>query len=258
MGHGERDKRLPLEETDRMPGKVPLARALSKLGISSRSEAIAQILDGRVAVGGRVVRDPGHLVVPETARLTVDGAAARRGTWRLLMLHKTRGTVTTRRDPQGRPTVFDALGDDARGLVAVGRLDLATSGLLLLTSDTQLAHRLTDPASGIVRRYVVTVRGSLDDASAARMVDGIGELRADSVQVRKRSGRETHLIVELREGKNREIRRLCTAVGHEVSALKRVAFGGLELGGLAPGNWQSVTRDQASRAFGTAASPAAR
>ena len=241
-----------------MAGRVPLARALSKLGVSSRSEAIAQILDGRVALEGRVVRDPGHLVVPETARITVDGETARRGNWRLLMLHKTRGTVTTRRDPDGRPTVFDALGDEARGLVAVGRLDLATTGLLLLTTDTQLAHRLTDPASGLVRRYLVTVRGSLSDTDAARMMDGIGELRADSVQVRKRSGRETHLVVELREGKNREIRRLCAAVDHEVSALKRVAFGGLELGALPPGSWRSVTREQASRAFGPAAAPARR
>jgi 23S rRNA pseudouridine2605 synthase len=241
-----------------MPGRVPLARALSKLGISSRSEAIAQILDGRVAVGRRVVRDPGYLVVPESARITVDGATARRRAWRLLMLNKRRGTVTTRRDPEGRPTVFDVLGDEARGLVAVGRLDLATTGLLLLTSDTQLAHRLTDPVSAIVRRYAVTVRGSLADADAARMVDGIDDLRADSVQVRKRSGRETHLIVELREGRNREIRRLCAAVGHEVSALKRVGFGGLELGDLASGQWRTVSRDEARRAFGSAAGPATR
>src|SRR5689334_14500502 len=94
-GAVQRDKRLSVEETHRMPGQVALARALSKLGVSSRSEAIAQILDGRVAVGGRVVRDPGLLVVPESARITVDGETARRGTWRLLMLHKTRGTVTT-------------------------------------------------------------------------------------------------------------------------------------------------------------------
>jgi 23S rRNA pseudouridine2605 synthase len=173
------------------------------------------------------------------------------------MLHKTRGTVTTRRDPEGRPTVFDALGDEARGLIAVGRLDLASTGLLLLTTDTQLAHRLTDPAAGLVRRYLVTVRGSLADADAAHMMDGVGDLRAESVQVRKRSGRETHLLVELREGKNREIRRLCAAVGHEVSALKRVAFGGLELGDLPPGKWRSVTRDEASRVFGAAAAAAA-
>jgi 23S rRNA pseudouridine2605 synthase len=233
--------------------RVPLARALSKLGICSRSEAAARILDGRVAVGGVVIRDPRHPAVPERDRITVDGVPVRRGTWRLLLLNKTRGTVTTRRDPEGRPTVFDLLGEDARGLVAVGRLDLATTGLLLLTTDTQLAHRLTDPASGLVRRYVVTVRGSLSDGEAARMVSGIDDLRADSVRVRKRSARETHLIVELREGRNREIRRLCAAVGHEVTALKRVAFGGLELGDLPPGRWRSVSEDELRCAVGASA-----
>ena len=238
--------------------RVPLARALSKLGICSRADATARILAGRVAIGGIVIRDPGHPVVPERDRITVDGSSARRKAWRLLLLNKTRGTVTTRRDPEGRPTVFDLLGDEGRGLVAVGRLDLATSGLLLLTTDTQLAHRLTDPASAVVRRYVVTVRGSLSDAEAERMVTGIDDLRADSLRVRKRSARETHLIVELREGRNREIRRLCGAVGHEVTALKRVAFGGLELGDLPPGRWRSVSKDELERAVGAAASAPSR
>jgi len=237
--------------------RVPLARALSKLGTCSRSDAVARILAGRVAVGGIVIRDPGHPVVPERDRITVDGSSARRKAWRLLLLNKTRGTVTTRRDPEGRPTVFDLLGDEGRGLVAVGRLDLATSGLLLLTNDTQLAHRLTDPESGIVRRYVVTVRGSLSDAGAERMMAGIDDLCADSVCVRKRSARETHLIADLREGRNREIRRLCRAVGHEVTALKRVAFGGLELGDLPPGRWRSVSQDELARAFGAAGAPRA-
>jgi 23S rRNA pseudouridine2605 synthase len=238
------------------PGRVPLARALSKLGVSSRSQAIAQILEGRVSIGGIVIRDPGHLVVPERARIEVDGAAAKgRSAWRMLLLNKTRGTVTTRSDPEGRPTVFDLLGEEGRGLIAVGRLDLATTGLLLLTTDTQLAHRLTDPSSRIVRRYVVTVRGGLTDAAAARMMEGIDDLRADSVQVRKRSGRETHLIVELREGRNRELRRLCAAVGHEVTALKRIAFGGLELGDLAPGKWRSVSATEVKRAFGEGDAP---
>ena len=235
------------------PGRVPLARALSKLGICSRSEAAAWILDGRVAVRGAVIRDPRHPVVPENDRITLDGRPARRSAWRLLLLNKTRGTVTTRRDPEGRPTVFDLLGDEGRGLVAVGRLDLATTGLLLLTTDTQLAHRLTDPASAVVRRYVVTVRGSLPDREADRMVAGIDDLRADSVRIRKRSARETHLIVELREGRNREIRRLAAAVGHEVTALKRIAFGGLELGDLPPGHWRSISKDELMRAVGASA-----
>jgi|SRR5215218_6482992 len=239
-------------------GRVALARALSKLGITSRSQAVAQIRAGLVSVDGRVVRDPAHPVVPEAARIAVAGQVVRRAPWRMLLLHKPRGTVTTRRDPEGRPTVFDLLGREARGLVTVGRLDLATTGLLLLTTDTQLANRLTDPQTAIVRRYVATVRGELSDAEAGRMMEGFGNLRADAVRVRKRSRRESHLIIELREGRNREVRRLCASVGHEVTALKRVAFGGLELGELAPGAWRSVKRDEIRRAFGSTVESGAR
>jgi 23S rRNA pseudouridine2605 synthase len=237
----------------RGPGRVPLARALSKLGRSSRSEAIALILAGRVSVNGRIVRDPSRPVVPERDRLLVEGHPVQRAKWRLILLNKTRGTVTTRRDPEGRPTVFDLLGETGRGLIAVGRLDRATSGLLLLTTDTRLANWLTDPGSAIIRRYVATVRGDLTEADAALMMAGVEDLRAHHVQVRKRSARETHLIIELTEGKNREIRRLCSAVGHEVTALRRVAFGGLEIGELAPGAWREVTRAEVRRAFGPGA-----
>jgi 23S rRNA pseudouridine2605 synthase len=233
----------------RSPGHVPLERALSKLGLCSRAEAREQVLSGRVKVDGRVLRDPGRPIVPERARIVIDGVSARRAPWRAIVLHKPRGVVTTRRDPQGRPTVFDVLGEEARSLVAVGRLDLATTGLLILTTDTQLAHRLSDPGSAVVRRYLVTVRGALSEEAAQRMRSAIEDLRAETVRIRKRSGRETHLIVELTEGKNREIRRLCAAVGHEVTALKRVAFGGLELGGLAPGAWRDVSRAELVRAL---------
>ena len=232
------------------PGRVSLARALSKLGRLSRSEATALVLAGRVSVNGRTVRDPARPVVPERDRLTVDGQRVQRARWRLILLNKTRGTVTTRRDPEGRPTVFDLVGETGRGLIAVGRLDRATSGLLLLTTDTALANWLTDPATAIVRRYVATVRGELTDMDAARMMAGIDEVRAHDVHVRKRSARETHLVIELVEGKNREIRRLCSAVGHEVTALRRVAFGSLEIGDLAPGAWREVSRAEVRRAFG--------
>ena len=122
---------------------------------------------------------------------------------------------------------------------------MATTGLLLLTSDRTLADRLTDPATAIVRRYAVTVRGALSDDAAREMEAGHHGLRAHSVAVRKRSRRETHLIIELTTGRNREIRRLCEAAGHEVSRLKRVAFGGLLLGTLLPGEWRDITREEA-------------
>jgi 23S rRNA pseudouridine2605 synthase len=138
-------------------------------------------------------------------------------------------------------------------VIPVGRLDAATTGLLLLTNDTHLAAWLTDPANAVPRVYLVTVRGELADAAARRLEEGIedaGEhLAARAVTVRKRSGRETHLVLELTEGRNREIRRLLAAVGHEVTRLKRVSFGGLELGNLAPGRWREVAAAELKAAF---------
>lgn len=198
-------------------------------------------------MNGRVVRDPLAAVHPERDRIAIGGAVAAKPAWRTIAFHKPRGTVTTRRDPQGRRTVFDVLGGEGDGLVAVGRLDLATSGLLLLTTDTQLAERLTNPSNQVVRRYAVTARGYVSDENCAVMERGVDDMRAASVRVRKRSRRETHLIVELTEGKNREIRRLFSAVGADVTGLVRVAYGPIELGTLKPGEWRGLTPDAFSR-----------
>lgn len=229
------------------PGRVPLERALSKLRIASRSEAQRRIRSGDVTVNGRAVRDPLAPVHPERDRIAVAGEVAAKRAWRTIAFHKPRGVLTTRSDPQGRRTVFDVLGDAGEGLAAVGRLDFATSGLLLLTTDTQLAERLTNPSNAIVRRYAVTARGFVSDEDCGAMERGVGDLRAASIRVRKRSRRETHLVVELTEGKNREIRRLFSAVGAEVTKLLRVAYGPIELGTLRPGEWRELTRDAFSR-----------
>jgi 23S rRNA pseudouridine2605 synthase len=244
-------------------GTVPLARALSKLGLLSRAEGIAAILAGRVQVDGRVIRDPGHRVVPERVGVSIDGADTPAPRWRTIAFNKPRGVVTTRRDPQGRPTVYDALSKVhgqspiTEWLAPVGRLDVATAGLLLLTNDTQLAAWLTDPANAVVRVSRVIVRGRVSEGAAQRLREGVvdrGErLSASSVTIRKASGRESQLIVELTEGKNREIRRLCAAIGHEVTLLARVAFGGLSLDGLRPGEWREVSQADVRRAFPTRA-----
>lgn len=224
--------------------KVRLDRALSKLGLASRTDARGLIVAGRVKVAGRIARDPAMTVVPETAKIAIDGRQKARTARRTIVLHKPRGVITTRRDPQGRPTVFDVLGDEAQGLVAAGRLDRATTGLLILTTDTHLANYVTDPAHAFIRRYVVTVKGALSDDEAREMEHGIDDMTAHSVVIRKRSARETHALIELTEGKNREVRNLCAAVGHEVTRLKRVAFGPIELGELAPGKWRDLTKEE--------------
>ncbi len=236
------------------PGEVGLERALSKLGLASRTEARQWIAAGRVTIDGALCLDPDRAVVPERASIRVDGRPAQRAAFRCLMLHKPRGYVTTHSDPQGRSTVFDLVADAATHLVAVGRLDLATSGLLLLTSDSRLADILTDPMNAIPRVYLVTVRGRWDEGKSLLVKEGVVEasevLSAAEVVARKVSGRESHLVVTLLEGRNREIRRLMKAAGHEVTSLKRVAFGGLELGDLAAGTWREIPFTELSAAFG--------
>lgn len=202
---------------------------------------------------GRLTSDPTERVTPERVCITVDGSRVTRARWVALVLNKPRGVVTTRRDPEGRPTVFDLAEEAGAGLVAAGRLDLSTTGLLLLTTDTRLAAWVTDPANRVLRVYTVTVRGDVGEAACRRLEAGVllgNEVAAaERVQVRKRSGRETHLIVSLREGRNREVRRLFDAVGHEVTRLRRVAFGGLQLGTLAPGQYRVLTPAEVRAAF---------
>ena len=198
-----------------------------------------------MSVGGRVERNPKRWVRPESAGIRVEGLGeARRQKSVTIALHKPAGVVTTRSDERGRPTVYSLLGGLDAHVVPVGRLDLATTGLLLLTNDTQLAAWLTDPTNEVERVYLVTVRGELTHVAARRLEEGIVEsgerLQATRIEIRKASGRESHLVVELREGKNREIRRLFKSAGHEVTRLKRVSFGGIELGDLPLGKWRIV------------------
>jgi 23S rRNA pseudouridine2605 synthase len=233
--------------------RVVLERALSKLGLASRSQARELIQAGKVKVAGRVITDLHWKIDPGTDRIAIDGISAMRAPWTLIALNKPRSVVTTRHDPEGRRTVYDLLTDIDARLVPVGRLDYASTGLLLFTNDTQLANWLTDPESSVIRRYVVTVRGELSDATATELERGVldrrEKLRAASVEVLKRSKRETHLIVELSEGRNREIRRMLKVAGHEVTRLKRIAFGGLALGELPPGKWRHVPLAEARAAF---------
>jgi 23S rRNA pseudouridine2605 synthase len=233
---------VPASRSGGSAGRVGLARALSKLGILSRSQATDAVRAGRVRVDGVIVRDPLRLVVPERARIAVDDETRPRAPRRTIVVHKPRGVVTTRHDPEGRKTIYDVLGREGEGLVPVGRLDLASTGLLMLTTDTQFANWVTDPANAVPRIYLVTVRGELRPEVAAA-------LPAASVVVRKSSARESHLTVELTRGRNREIRRMFESIGCDVTRLKRVRFGGLEIGDLEPGEWRAISRDELRRSF---------
>lgn len=225
---------------------MSLERALSKLGLASRAEARALIAAGRVSVGGAPIGDPARRVVPERISIAIDGLERIPARQRIVIaLHKPRGYVTTRSDPEGRKTIYDLLSGVPQRVIPVGRLDLATSGLLLLTNDTQLADWLTDPRHAIPRVYLVTVTGRVTDAHLAILERGIrqgGEqLKAAAAELRKASGKESHLTVTLTEGKNREVRRLLETIGHPVTRLRRVEFGGLALGTLQPGEWKQIS-----------------
>jgi 23S rRNA pseudouridine2605 synthase len=236
------------QSTGALAGAVSLARALSKFGVCSRREAERWIEAGRVQVGDRVERWPARRIDPRRDRVTVDGRRVGDDTERVVLaLNKPAGYLTTRDDPRGRPTVYDLLGDYAGWVFPVGRLDLDTTGLLVLTNDHRLGQRLTDPEHHVPKTYHALVAGVPDEATLAALRGGLtlpdgAVTRPAEVSAlgSARDERGTWLEIVLREGKNRQVRRMCSQVGHDVVALTRVAVGALALGDLGPGEWRQL------------------
>ncbi len=221
------------------PKQARVAKLMARAGLCSRREAERWIADGRVALDGRVLDRPA-VSVDDPRRLSVDGrplpAAAPARLWRY---HKPPGLMTTHRDPQGRPTVFERLPAELPRLIAVGRLDLTSEGLLLLTNDGELARHLELPATGWTRRYRVRGFGPVDADRLAALakgvtVDGVayGPVEAE---LRRRQGGNAWLDMALKEGRNREVRKLCEHLGLKVNRLIRVAYGTFQLGRLPRG-----------------------
>jgi pseudouridine synthase len=232
-----------------MPVPMRLHRALARAGLASRRKAEVLIGEGRVRVNGAIAHI-GQGIDPATDRVEVDGhnvdLRSTPATW--IVLNKPAGVMTTRSDPQGRRTVFE-LVRDVPGLVYVGRLDLETEGLLLLTTDGDAANRLTHPRSGIERVYVATVTGDARTA-ADRARKGVmlqdGLVVPKRVAVRPVRGDKWELEVVIAEGRKREVRRLCREVGLRVERLVRTSFGPVQLGGLASGESRSLSARERS------------
>ena len=231
---------------------MSVPRALSKLGVCSRSEGIRFVEAGRVRVDGKVIRDISTRIAPERAVIEVDGKPIERATRVYLALNKPRGLVTTRDDPQGRATIYECLADAELPFVApVGRLDKASEGLLLLTNDSRWSAKLLDPASHVEKVYHVQVKGIVDDEVVNRIAAGVTEpstaerldvVRASLLRVGSRSSAWVEIVLD--EGKNRHIRRLLTVLGIEVLRLIRISIGPLTLGTLPKGEWRMLTTDE--------------
>jgi len=218
-----------------------LNRFLASAGLGSRRAVEELIRAGRVTVNGRT----GELadMVGDDDQVCVDGrpVTAERREW--VLLHKPAGTVTTARDPQGRPTVVDLVDSPLR-LFPVGRLDLDTTGALLLTNDGELANRLMHPRHGVAKTYVAQVQGDPGEQAIAQLREGVeleDGLTAPALVRRTAPGR---LELVIHEGRNRQVRRMCEAVGHPVLALHRAAYAGITLKGLEPGHWRPLGDDE--------------
>ena len=226
------------------PKRLTVDRLLSKLGIASRGTSQEWIRAGRVRINGRVVRDPATWVLWPKDSISVDDQPIHGSVKRFILFHKPKGVITTHSDEKGRKTIFDVLPADLGYMHAVGRLDQATSGLLLLTNDSVLSSYLTDPAHKVMRTYLVSVRGEFTEMEASEAVVGVIEggerLQCHTVKIQKSSGRESHLEVTLVQGKNREIRRLFKALKHEVMRLRRIQYGPFKLEDLPSGAWREV------------------
>ena len=225
-----------------------LQKLISQAGVASRRAAERLIAEGRVTVNGETVREMGTKADPAHDDIRVDGRRIK-STERLryILLYKPAGYVTTRSDPQRRRTVLDLLHGVREYVYPVGRLDYDTQGLLLLTNDGDLAAKLTHPRHQVDRTYEAYVAGMPNDEAIDRLrrgipLDGRRTLPADVLLVNKgRRDRNGVLIITIREGRNRQVRRMLEAVGHPVETLRRIRFGPLSVRGLKPGEWRDLS-----------------
>jgi len=234
-----------------------LERVFSKAGSGSRTDARGWVRDGRVRVNGKVERNPDRWVDLEKDRITLDGKPIRAAAREYILLYKPKGYLTTYRDPGGRPTVYDLISDVGTWLSPVGRLDLDTSGLLLLTNDTDFAEHATNPDHKVPKTYQLKASTLLTDEQLEQLRRGVdlsdGPTRPALVTRLRDSGKYTHLELTITEGRNRQVRRMIEAVGSKALKLVRTAIGPVRIGDLPIGKWRRLT-DKEIKALGAAKS----
>jgi 23S rRNA pseudouridine2605 synthase len=224
---------------------VRLQKFLAEAGVASRRASEEIIVQARVSVNGKVITELGAKVDPARDQIMVDGKLVRTKRKLYVALHKPVGCVCSRNDERGRPTIYELLPPDWSNVQSVGRLDYDTEGLLLLTNDGELSLRLTHPRYGVKKLYEVTVEGrvKLDQVEAlTRGIRDMGELlRAQRVRITSATKSRSVIELELTEGKNREVRRMCAAIGLNVERLVRTQVGKIKLGELRSGRWRALT-----------------
>jgi 23S rRNA pseudouridine2605 synthase len=232
-----------------------LQKILSQAGVASRRASEQLMVDGRVSVNGVTVRELGSKADPAHDDIRVDGRRVKAvEQHRYILLNKPRGYVTTRSDPQRRPTVLDLLHSVREYIYPVGRLDFDSEGLLLLTNDGDLAARLTHPRHGVARVYEARVLGIPDARDLDRLARGVtidGRPSGPAQAVLRPGGRRgadsATLIITIREGRNRQVRKMCEAIGHPVTHLKRVAIGPIRDAKLPVGRWRDLTAQEVAK-----------
>ncbi len=236
-----------------------LERVFSKAGMGSRSDARRWIGSGQVRVNGKVVQNPDHWVDLDRDRVTFQGKPLRSAKPIYLLLYKPKGYLTSYGDPEKRPTVYDLIQDAGAWLSPVGRLDLDTSGLLLMTNDTAFAERVTNPHFHVPKTYQVKASTLLSDEQLEQLRQGIalsdGPTRPAVVQRLRDGARFTFLEITITEGRNRQVRRMIEALGSKVLKLVRVAIGPIRIGDLAIGKWRHLTAEERAALASNAPQP---
>ncbi len=231
--------------------KQRIQKIIASAGLTSRRQAEKWIEDGRVRVNGLGV-SLGDSADPDYDRIEVDGKPIQVEVEKYcILLNKPVGYVTTARDPQGRPVVVDLIQNFPVRLYPIGRLDLNTSGLLLLTNDGDLAQHLAHPRHGVEKTYLARVRGAVSPSTVQQLVSGVmlddGLTAPARVEVTRQQGTHSWVKVSIREGRNRQVRRMFEAVGHAISRLQRIQFGFLTLENLTPGQYRRLTKVEVER-----------